>query len=614
MAHIFDLETDGLLDEVTKVHCMVIYNEETEEDFRYVGSAVSLGVKFLTELTRSGKKVVGHNAIKFDIPVLDKLYPDHGIDTSQVIDTLVLARLIYANIKDADVGLMQRGKLPGKMYGSHSLEAWGYRLGEHKGDYKDWFKAKCEAEGIEYVDGLEWKEFCQEMLDYNVQDTIVTAKLLQRMREKDYSQDAMDLEHGVAWLMAKQERNGFVFNEQAGAELYATLVKRKAELNAQCEELFPPWEVRLKDFVPKRSNKTKGWTAGEPVARFKTVVFNPSSRDHIANRLMALYDWKPTAMTDGGKPQVDEVVLGALDYPPCVLLTEFLMVQKRISQLAEGEQAWLLLCKNGKLHGSINTNGAVTGRATHSRPNISQVPSSNSPYGHECRSLFTVPKGWTLVGADASGLELRCLAHYMAKYDGGAYGKALLEGDIHTTNQLAAGLESRPQAKTFIYAFLYGAGDAKIGSVISGSAVSGRKLKNKFLKNLPALGRLVDAVKEVAERGYLIGLDGRRIHVRSPHAALNTLLQGAGAIVCKKWLVLLEEHLQAAGLKHGWDGDYCFCAWSHDEVQIACRTPEVAEKVAHLATECVRLAGEHFKFRCPTAGESKIGLTWSDTH
>ena len=614
MAYIFDLETNGLLEQVTKVHCMVIYNEETDEDFRYVGSAVALGVKFLNKLTQSGNKVVGHNAIKFDIPVLDKLYPDHGIDTSNVIDTLVLARLIYANIKDVDVGLMQRGRLPGKMYGSHSLEAWGYRLGEHKGDYKDWFKAKCEAEGIEYTDGLEWEEFCQEMLDYNVQDTIVTAKLLQRMREKDYSQDAMDLEHGVAWLMAKQERNGFVFNEQAASELYATLVKRKAELNEQCAALFPPWEVQLKDFVPKRSNKSKGWTAGEPVARFKTVVFNPSSRDHIANRLITLYNWKPSAMTDGGKPQVDEVVLGALDYPPCVLLTEFLMVQKRISQLAEGEQAWLLLCKNGKLHGSINTNGAVTGRATHSRPNISQVPSSNSPYGHECRSLFTVPKGWSLVGADASGLELRCLAHYMAKYDGGSYGKALLEGDIHTTNQLAAGLESRPQAKTFIYAFLYGAGDAKIGSVISGSAVQGRKLKNKFLKNLPALGRLVDAVKEVAERGYLVGLDGRRIHVRSPHAALNTLLQGAGAVICKKWLVLLEEHLQAAGLKHGWDGDYAFCAWSHDEVQIACRTPEIASQIALIATDCVRLAGEHYKFRCPTAGEAKIGLTWNDTH
>jgi DNA polymerase I-like protein with 3'-5' exonuclease and polymerase domains len=202
----------------------------------------------------------------------------------------------------------------------------------------------------------------------------------------------------------------------------------------------------------------------------------------------------------------------------------------------------------------------------------------------------------------------------MARYDGGAYGKALLEGDIHTTNQLAAGLDSRPQAKTFIYAFLYGAGDAKIGSVINGDAVSGKRLKNKFLKNLPALGRLVEDVKSVAKRGYLVGLDGRRIHVRSPHAALNTLLQGAGAIVCKKWLVLLEEQLQAAGLKHGWGGDYCFCAWSHDEVQIACRTPEIAQQVAAMATDCVRLAGEHYKFRCPTAGESKIGTNWSDTH
>jgi DNA polymerase I-like protein with 3'-5' exonuclease and polymerase domains len=202
----------------------------------------------------------------------------------------------------------------------------------------------------------------------------------------------------------------------------------------------------------------------------------------------------------------------------------------------------------------------------------------------------------------------------MAKYDGGEYGRALLEGDIHTKNQEAAGLETRAQAKTFIYAFLYGAGDEKIGSICGGSKVQGERLRSRFLRNLPALARLTDGVKEAAGKGYLVGLDGRWIHVRSSHAALNTLLQGAGAVICKQWLVMLEAHLQAQGLKHGWDGDYAFCAWSHDEVQIACRDAEVATMVAELATKCVTLAGEHFNFRCPTAGEAKIGTNWSETH
>jgi DNA polymerase I-like protein with 3'-5' exonuclease and polymerase domains len=202
----------------------------------------------------------------------------------------------------------------------------------------------------------------------------------------------------------------------------------------------------------------------------------------------------------------------------------------------------------------------------------------------------------------------------MAKWDGGKYGQVLLNGDIHTENQKAAGLETRQQAKTFIYAFLYGAGDEKIGSVVNGTSADGRKLKSKFLRSLPALGELVKTVKENAGRGYLIGLDKRKIYVRSAHSALNTLLQGAGAIVCKKWLVILEERLQARGFKHGWDGDYCFCAWSHDEVQIACRSTEVASMVAHLATQCVAYAGEHYNFRCPLAGEAKKGTTWADTH
>lgn len=596
VALIFDLETDGLLDEVSKIHCLVIKHTDTGRVYVFdnVTEPIEDGIKRL--MLYPDEVIAGHNVIKYDIPVIQKLYPWFKVDTTKVFDTLVATRLIWANIKDTDNVLLKQEKLPGKLYGSHSLAAWGYRLGNYKGDY----------------DG-GWETFSQEMLDYCVQDVEVTAQLYQKIIDKNYSQQALDLEHQVAWLMAKQERNGFCFDVKKAADLLSRLVQRRGELERELKEYFGSWEVQLPDFTPKVNNKTRGYVKGVPVKKSKVVEFNPSSRDHIADRLITLYGWKPVDFTEGGKPMVDEVVLGKLKYEPCKQLTEYLLVQKRISQLNEGGQAWMKCEKNGKIHGSINPNGAVTGRATHSYPNMSQVPASSSPYGLECRSLFTVPDGWYLVGADASGLELRCLAHFMAKWDGGKYGEVLLGGDIHTENQKAAGLDTRNQAKTFIYAFLYGAGDAKIGSIVSGTAGDGKKLKSKFLRSLPALGRLVEAVQSASKRGYLVGLDGRHIHVRSSHAALNTLLQGAGALVCKQWLVLLEEELQKH-FKHGWDGDYCFCAWSHDEVQIACRTEEIAQKVAQIATDCVLLAGQHFNFRCPTAGESKIGKTWADTH
>lgn len=594
MALIFDLETDGLLDTVSKIHCLVIKDTDTDEVFTYRSGfpyELEEGIDHLL----SGSLVVGHNVIKYDIPVIEKLYKV-SFDHAKVFDTLVATRVIWAAIRETDSVRIQKGILPGKLFGSHSLAAWGYRMKNYKGDY----------------DG-GWEKFTQEMLDYCVQDVQVTADLYSRILKKNYSAQCLELEHKLAWLMAKQERNGFHFDTAGAATLYAKLVSRRSEIEAELIATFGEWQVRLPDFIPARDNKTKGYIKGVPVPRYKTVMFNPSSRDHIADRLQKLYGWKPQELTEGGKPKIDEVVLSKLSYEPCAALSEYLMVQKRISQLAEGDQAWMKCEKQGKIHGSINTNGAVTGRATHSYPNISQVPSSGSPYGHDCRGLFTVPNGWTLVGADASGLELRCLAHFMAEWDGGKYADILLSGDIHTENQKAAGLETRNQAKTFIYAFLYGAGDAKIGSIVGGDASDGKRLKSKFLRSLPALGRLVDSVKQAATKGNIAGLDGRDIYIRSAHASLNSLLQGAGAVVCKQWLVLLEEQLQSK-FKHGWDGDYCFCAWSHDEVQIACRTPEIAQQVAELATDCVRQAGEHFNFRCPLAGEYKIGTTWADTH
>lgn len=602
MALIFDLETDGLLDEVSKIHCLVHKNSILGEVRRFTDLMVyreSEGsIEDGLQELQQADLIVGHNIIKYDIPVIQKLYPWFTVDQSKVFDTLVATRLLYANVKDTDNKLLKEGTLPGKLFGSHSLAAWGHRMGNHKGDYKG-----------------GWEVFSQEMLDYCVQDIEVTHSLYQKILAENYSQQALDLEHQVAWLMAKQERNGFCFDVPKAAVLLTKLVQRRGELERELKEYFGSWEVQLPDFTPKVNSTKYGYTKGVTVKKIKVVEFNPSSRDHIADRLMNLYGWKPVDFTEGGKPVVDEIVLGKLTYPPCKQLTEYLLVQKRISQLNEGGQAWMKCEKKGKIHGSINPNGAVTGRATHSYPNISQVPSSSSPYGHECRELFTVPSGWLLVGADASGLELRCLAHFMAKWDGGKYAEILLGGDIHTENQKAAGLSTRNQAKTFIYAFLYGAGDAKIGSIVNGTAGDGRKLKTKFLRSLPALGRLVDAVQASAKRGYLIGLDGRHIHVRSSHAALNTLLQGAGAVVCKTWITYVEQEMIARGYRHGWDGDFAFNAFSHDEIQVAVRDdPKLIEEYRQITSDVMNKVAEHYSFRCSLGTESKVGKDWSDTH
>jgi DNA polymerase I-like protein with 3'-5' exonuclease and polymerase domains len=362
-------------------------------------------------------------------------------------------------------------------------------------------------------------------------------------------------------------------------------------------------------FEPMVINRVSEKT-GKPL-KPKIIEFNPSSRQQIGDRLILKYGWKPKEYTANGQPKIDEVILKALDYPEAQDLAEYFMLEKRVGQLAEGDNAWLKLERNGIIHGSYNTNGAVTGRATHQSPNLAQVPSVRSPYGTECRSLFTVRSGFSMVGCDLSGLELRCLAHYMSKWDDGEYTEELLNGDIHTKNQKAAGLPTRDNAKTFIYSFLYGAGDEKIGAVVGAGAREGKRLKEAFLSATPALAKLRDAVAKASSRGYLIGLDGRKLHVRSEHAALNTLLQSAGALISKQWLIEIDKTAAALGLEYG--KDWSMLGWIHDEVQIQVKG-DYAETFGEKVVTAAEKAGEFFEFRCPISAEFKIGQNWYDTH
>jgi len=541
-----DLEADGL--DPTTIWCVVTRENGV--------NTVHTTPDSLCEALRGSVSVVGHNLIGYDLPVLNRLW-DVSVASERIVDTLVLSRLFE----------------PSKS-GGHSLRNWGNELGFPKGDHSDF---SCLS---------------QEMIDYCIQDVKITEAVHQKLvsgMDNWKNKECLDLEHKVQWIVQQQENNGWLLDQDLANNLCATFKEGMNDIQYELQEMFPPIvEERYSEKTKKR-------------LKDKVTVFNVGSRQQVAERLETKGAvW--TELTPSGKPVVDEKTLKQNDHvPEAAKVLEYLLLQKRHAQVL----SWLeAVQEDGRVHGRVISNGAVTGRMTHQNPNMAQVPAGHSPYGKECRSCWTVPDGKKLVGFDASGLELRMLAHYMNDEE---FTNVLLTEDIHTRNQMAAGLETRPQAKTFIYAFLYGAGDAKIGSIVGGSARTGAQLKQRFLRNTPALESLREHTTRAAQRGYLRGLDGRHLRIRSEHAALNTLLQAAGAIVMKKALVILDDYAKQ------WDIDYKFIGNIHDEVQSEV-AKEQAEKFGWLAVECLKASGVHFKLRCPLDGEYQIGTTWAETH
>ena len=539
-----DLEANGLTPDV--IWCVVTSENGV--------STVHTTPDTLSEALRGSVSVVGHNLIGYDMPVLERLW---GITVApeRVLDTLVLSRLYE----------------PSKS-GGHSLRNWGECLGFPKGDHTD------------------WTQLSQEMIDYCIRDVEVTEAVHQNLMQNMtcFSPNCIELEHKVQASVQQQEINGWTLDQPLARDLCATFKERMNEIEEELQQKFPP-------IVHERWSEKTGKQLKD-----KVEVFNVGSRQQIAKRLSSL-GVRFDKVTEKGNPIVDEAVLETIDLPEAKVVSEYLMLQKRYAQV----NSWLEHVKeDGRVHGRVISNGAVTGRMTHQSPNMAQVPASHSPYGHECRSCWTVPEGKKLVGFDASGLELRMLAHYMKDED---YTNEIINGDIHTANQRLAGLESRNQAKTFIYALLYGAGDEKLGSVAGGGRTTGKKLRESFLNNLPSFAALKDRVSNASSRGYLTGLDGRRLQVRSEHSALNTLLQAAGAIVMKKALVILDDYAKL------WKLDYKIIGNIHDEVQSEVAEKD-AEKFGWLAVECLKAAGLEFNLRCPLDGEYKVGTTWAETH
>jgi len=542
-----DIETNTSHD---TIWCVV-----TEEV--YTGNmAVHTTPETLAPLLRDAVGVIGHNIIGFDAPVLEKVW-SLQIPTEKLKDTLVLSRLWNPSLE-----------------GGHSLDSWGKRFGDHKIDFHD------------YDGGLS-----DEMVKYCRQDVALTTRLYKHLtdtlKREEFKQHCVDLEEKVYIITAQQERNGFMLDVEAATTLWQDITHKMRTITAELQKVFPP-------IVEERWSEKTGKRLKD-----KVTEFNVGSRKQIAERLEGV-GVKFKIQTEKGAIIVNEKVLEGIDIPEAKMIYEYLMLQKRASQI----DSWLTHEKHGRVHGRVITNGAVTGRMTHHSPNMAQVPSVSAPYGRECRSFWTVPEHHKLVGCDASGLELRMLAHYMRDEN---YTNEILSGDIHTANMKAAGLTDRNQAKTFIYAFLYGAGPAKIGQIVGGGYKEGQKLTDSFLRNTPALARLRERVSKFSAGGTLPGLDGRRIRVRSEHAALNTLLQGAGAIVMKQALVLMVESLDKYAIP------YKLVANVHDEFQI--EVPEnFADVVGKAAVRAIKNAGEVLDLRCPLDAEYNVGNNWAETH
>lgn len=566
MRLVLDVEANGLNEvaidgnkitkEADRIHCAVAYDLDTNRVYVFTPD----NIKDLPKLLDNASLIIGHN-IFFDIIAIRKILGD--FKCTKYYDSLIVSKLMYPDINDHPLG-------------DNSLESWGKFLNNNKMNYEG-----------------GWENYSEEMLTYCKQDVALAKHIYEyQLANCNVSDKVIRFEHLVSKILAEQTTNGFGYDSSRGDKLIGELLIEKAQIEDEMRQIFP-------DKIIERYSEKTGKRLKD-----KIEIFNPGSRQQIASRLYEKYKWQ-APLTDKGNPKVDESVLSKLDYPEAKKLVQYFDCIKLMGQV-EDWNTRSLHSRDSRIHGLVNAQGAATGRCTHSQPNMAQVSKDK-----RARALFCPgEKDYVLVGADLQGLELRMLAHFMAKHDNGKYGYKILNDDIHTYNQKAAGLPNRDAAKTFIYAYCYGAGDEKLGKIIGGNRNSGSQIRAKFQKEIPALDKVQQEVKySVAKTKGVTLPDGRVVPVRSEHAALNTLLQGSGAIVSKLWMCIASVNLK----KRFGNNAVKQVAYVHDELQYTCHK-SIADEVGKIVTQAATEAGEKLDLKIRIDANYSVGSNWSETH
>ena len=570
--YVIDIEADSL--DATHIWVACICNVDNDQDIHSFRDAAS----FVDAVDLQKDTFIAHNGIDFDFPVLEKLW---NIEIKNKVDTLVLSRLFNPDRS-----------------GGHSLGAWGNRLGFRKIDFN------------------KFDEYSEEMREYCEQDVYITVQLYKHLLQEsiDFSQQSIELEHDIADIISRQSRYGFYLDQKKAVDLLVETQSKADTIKSNIKKYFAPKVKVIRDDLPKYTKNGDISKVGLRQFQYKDIAgpfwsiefeeFNPASHKQVVER-MEEAGWKPTEFTPKGSPKVSEANLATLPDTapePAKKLSEWKMLETRWKTV----ESWLnALGNDGRVHGKVFSLGAVTGRMTHADPNMANIVAVYKPYGQQSRECWTVPNNdYRICGMDAQGLELRMLAHYM-KDD--AYAEEVVNGDPHTVTMQALDIDDRALAKTFIYAFLYGASPSKLGSILNLSQSQGGVIRQRFLNNMPSLQNLLARVEQVADRAYIRGIDGRRLYVRSSHAALNTLLQGGGAILCKQWSICMDRAIEKERLRAK------LVNTIHDELQFEVHRQD-ADRVAELAQSSIREAGHLLKLRVQMDAEAKIGFSWADTH